>query len=76
MRMYKINLCLIGILWFLVVFGRRENWNSFIIKLRIRSNAIMRTRFVITPFSNTGLQVKCHLGGYLTKYQLIGLFYP
>jgi hypothetical protein len=54
----------------------RENWNSAIIKLRIRSNAIMRTRFVITPFSNMGLQIKCHLRGYLTKYQLIRLFYP
>jgi hypothetical protein len=55
---------------------RGENWNSAIIKLRIRSNAIMRTCFVITSFSNIDLLIKYHLGGYLTKYQLIGLFYP
>jgi hypothetical protein len=68
--MYRLPLINTGI----SPFG--ENWNYVIIKLRIRSNAIMRTRFVITLFSNTDLQIKCHLGGYLTKYQLIGLFYP
>jgi hypothetical protein len=70
--------------WRCVVLPSREHVASpdcfekigiLIIKLRIRSNAIARTRFVIKPFSNTDLQIKCYLGSYLTKYQLIGLFY-
>jgi hypothetical protein len=49
---------------------RGENWIYAIMKLRIRSNAIMGTRFAKRPLSNVVLQTKCHLGGYL-KLNLI-----
>jgi hypothetical protein len=48
----------------------RENRIYAIMKLRIRSNAIMGTRFAKRPLSNVVLQTKCHLGGYL-KLNLI-----
>jgi hypothetical protein len=49
---------------------RRENWIYAIMKLRIRSNVIIGTRFAKRPLSNIVLQTKCHLRGYL-KLNLI-----